>query len=285
MATQSQSQQAQAIKRISLGVDWLDYALQGGVPRGNWLLVTGEPGTGKSILTIQSAGANVNAMPVVYVSTETRFKDVVLQASQFGIDLGDAVSLADVLAGKVKDARTNLVVIDLFGLAREYRELLRAGEEEGGKRRAQSPLSMEVVISAIERAYEALGISEEGKITRDVLVIIDSLAPMWAHAPAMARLITYSLRQRLYRSNVTVIMTNQFAPTTGETFGFGAEHIADAIIHMWMEEPEARKGIERWLIIKKARLTNHYRRALRYEIEPGRGLVLLEPSIEELKSS
>ncbi|WP_243681671.1 hypothetical protein [Vulcanisaeta souniana] len=54
---------------------------------------------------------------------------------------------------------------------------------------------------------------------------------------------------------------------------------------MWMEEPEARKGIERWLIIKKARLTNHYRRALRYEIEPGRGLVLLEPSIEELKSS
>lgn len=93
MATQSQSQQAQAIKRISLGVDWLDYALQGGVPRGgNWLLVTGgEPGTGKSILTIQSAGgANVNAMPVVYVSTETRFKDVVLQASQFGIDLGDA---------------------------------------------------------------------------------------------------------------------------------------------------------------------------------------------------
>ncbi|WP_243681673.1 hypothetical protein [Vulcanisaeta souniana] len=82
-------------------------------------------------------------------------------------------------------------------------------------------MSMEVVISAIERAYEALGISEEGKITRDVLVIIDSLAPPCAHAPpAMARLITYSLRQRLYRSNVTVIMTNQFAPTTGGDLWF-----------------------------------------------------------------
>ena len=249
------------------------------------MLVTGEPGVGKSILTIQAAGANVTRMPVVYVSTETRFMDIVRQASQFGIDLSDAVSLADVLAGKVKDVKTNLVVIDLFGLAREYRELLRASEEEGvsRKRRVQSPLSMEVVMASIEKAYEVLGVAEEGRMTKDVLVVIDSLAPMWAHAPAMARLITYNLRQRLYRSNVTVIMTNQFAPTTGETFGFGAEHIADAIISMWLEEPEKKKEIERWLVIKKARLTNHYRKAMKFEIEPGRGMVLLEPSIDELK--
>ncbi|WP_243675477.1 RAD55 family ATPase [Vulcanisaeta distributa] len=167
------------VRRISLGIDWLDYAmLGGGVPRGNWLLITGEPGVGKSILTIQAAGgANVDAMPVVYVSTETRFFDVVRQARQFNIDLSDAVSLADVLAGKVKDVKTNLVVIDLFGLAREYRELLRAGEEEEGKSKARSPLSMEVVMASIERAYEVLGVSEEGKVTKDVLVIIDSLAP------------------------------------------------------------------------------------------------------------
>ncbi|WP_243671652.1 hypothetical protein [Vulcanisaeta sp. JCM 16161] len=116
-----------------------------------------------------------------------------------------------------------------------------------------------------------------------MLVIIDSLAPMWAHAPAMARLVTYSLRQRLYRPNVTVIMTNQYAPTTGETFGFGAEHIADAIIHMWVEEPERTKELQRWLIIKKARLTNHYRKAMRYEVVPGKGLALLEPGIEEIR--
>ena len=270
------------IRRISLGVDWLDYALLGGVPRGNWLLVTGEPGVGKSILAIQAVGANVDAMPVVFVSTETRFYDVVRQASQFNIDLTDAVSLADVLAGKIKDVKTNLVVIDLFGLARQYRELLKAGEEEGGKTKAKSPLSMEVVMAAIERAYEVLGIAEEGS-KKDVLVVIDSLAPMWAHAPAMARLITYRLRQRLYRSNVTVIMTNQYAPTTGMTFGFGAEHIADAIIHMWFEDVETNKEIRRWLIIKKARLTNHYRKAMRYDIEPGRGLTLLEPSLDELR--
>jgi len=270
------------IRRISLGVDWLDYALMGGVPRGNWLLVTGEPGVGKSILAIQAAGANVDAMPVVFVSTETRFYDVVRQAGQFNIDLSDAVSLADVLAGRVKDVKTNLVVIDLFGLARQYRELLRAGEEEGGKAKAKSPLSMEVVMAAIERAYEVLGVAEEGG-RKDVLVVIDSLAPMWAHAPAMARLITYRLRQRLYRPSVTVIMTNQYAPTTGMTFGFGAEHIADAIIHMWFEDVESTREIRRWLIIKKARLTNHYKKAMRFDIEPGRGLVLLEPGIDELR--
>jgi KaiC domain protein len=285
MASQEakQAQSTQLIRRVSLGVEWLDYALQGGVPRGTWTLVTGEPGVGKSILGIQAVGANVDKIPVVFLSTETRFYDVVRQASQFGIDLTDAVSLADVLAGKIsgKDVKTNLVVIDLFGLARQYRELLRAGEE-GSKARAKSPLSMEVVLAAIEKAYEVLGVAEEGG-RKDVLVVIDSLAPMWSHAPAMARLITYGLRQRLYRPSVTVLMTNQYAPTTGMTFGFGAEHIADAIIHMWFEPVETTKEIRRWLIIKKARLTNHYRKALRFDIEPGRGLTLLEPGIDELR--
>jgi KaiC domain protein len=272
------------IRRISLGVEWLDYALQGGVPRGTWTLVTGEPGTGKSILCIQAVGANVDAMPVVFVSTETKFYDVVRQARQFGIDLSDAVSLTEVLTGKTKDVKTNLIIIDLFGLTRQYRELLRAGEEgeEESKARAKSPLSMEVVMAAIEKAYEVLGVGEEGG-KKDVLVVIDSLAPMWSHAPAMARLVTYRLRQRLYRSNVTVLMTNQYAPTTGMTFGFGAEHIADAIIHMWFEGVETTKEIRRWLIIKKARLTNHYRKAMRFDIEPGRGLTLLEPGIDELR--
>jgi RecA-superfamily ATPases implicated in signal transduction len=127
-----------------------------------------------------------------------------------------------------------------------------------------------------------LGVTEEGG-KKDVLVVIDSLAPLWAHAPAMARLITYRLRQRLYRPSVTVLMTNQYAPTTGMTFGFGAEHIADAIIHMWFEGVETTKEIRRWLIIKKARLTNHYRKAMRFDIEPGRGLTLLEPGIDELR--
>jgi KaiC domain protein len=280
---EKQAQEAKpTIRRISLGVEWLDYALQGGVPRGTWTLVTGEPGTGKSVLAIQAVGVNVDKIPVVFVSTETRFYDVVRQANQFNIDLTDAVSLADVLAGRVKDVKTNLVVIDLFGLARQYRELLRASEEEGSKARAKSPLSMEVVMAAIEKAYEVLGVGEEGG-KKDVLVVIDSLAPMWSHAPAMARLITYGLRQRLYRGNVTVIMTNQYAPTTGMTFGFGAEHIADAIIHMWFESVETTKEIRRWLIIKKARLTNHYRKAMRFDIEPGKGLVLLEPGVDELR--
>jgi KaiC domain protein len=279
-AQEAKPTQSTTIKRVSLGVEWLDYALQGGVPRGTWTLITGEPGVGKSVLAIQAVGASVDKTPVVFVSTETRFYDVVRQANQFNIDLTDAVSLADVLAGKVKEVKTNLVVIDLFGLARQYRELLRAGEEGGEKARARSPLDMEVIMAAIEKSYETLDI-EAGK--SDVLVVIDSLAPLWAHAPAMARLITYRLRQRLYRGNVTVIMTNQYAPTTGMTFGFGAEHIADAIIHMWFESVETTKEIRRWLIIKKARLTNHYRKAMRFDIEPGRGLTLLEPSIDELR--
>ena len=59
------------------------------------------------------------------------------------------------------------------------------------------------------------------------------------------------------------------------TFGFGLEHIADGILHMWMENVEEAKEVRRYMIIKKMRMTNHYRGAYRVDIIPGQGLTLV----------
>ena len=37
------------VERVSTGVEDLDRALEGGVPKGTWVAITGEPGTGKSL--------------------------------------------------------------------------------------------------------------------------------------------------------------------------------------------------------------------------------------------
>jgi len=80
--------------------------------------------------------------------------------------------------------------------------------------------------------------------------------------PAMARRITYRLKLRLARLRPTVIGTLQYAVTTGSSFGFGAEHIADGIIMLWMDDVQRASEIRRHGIIKKMRLTNHYRKSL-----------------------
>ena len=43
------------LHRVSTGIPELDDALEGGVPKGSWIAVTGEPGTGKSILCMHYA--------------------------------------------------------------------------------------------------------------------------------------------------------------------------------------------------------------------------------------
>ena len=53
---QNQNQGSQnGIVREQFGVEALDFALEGGVPRGTSVVVTGEPGVGKSILAMHFA--------------------------------------------------------------------------------------------------------------------------------------------------------------------------------------------------------------------------------------
>ena len=62
--------------------------------------------------------------------------------------------------------------------------------------------------------------------------------------------------------------------TTRSTFGFGLEHIADGVFHLWMEDVESTREVKRYMIIKKMRMTSHRRTAFRVDIVPGRGIVL-----------
>jgi len=276
---QSTTQTTQNLVREPFGIEALDNALEGGAPRGTWVVATGEPGVGKSILAMHFAwGGLASGEPVIYVTTESSFKDIVRQGDQFGMRFMDyrPVSLVDALSGRVsaKPGEVSLVVIDLFGLYKQFREMLKASEEEGSKKPSRA-LSIEVLEAGVAKAYELLGF-EEGRPSEPSRLIIDSMTAFWADKPAMARAFSYRLRQALYRQNITALLTSQYAPTTEMSFGFGLEHIADGIIHMWMDNVAEVKEVRRWLIIKKMRMTNHAKRAFRVDIQPNRGIVLSE---------
>ncbi len=264
------------MKRISTGVEALDKALEGGIPQGSWVVAAGEPGVGKSILCIHFAYAGLKSGdPVVYITTEQEFRDVMEQAEQLGMDFSK-FSIYNIAWRKEPEKTPQIVVIDIFGLLKVARQLTEKSKEESPEKvKRYAALSIDTLIEAISKAYEILGVTKErGTPERHVRLVIDSMSAFWVDKPVMARKYSYQLKIATHRENVTAMLTSQYAPTTGQAFGFGLEHIADGVIHMWMDNVEAAKEVRRWLIIKKMRMTNHATRAFKVRIEPGKGLVL-----------
>ena len=274
------------VVRVSTGIRELDEALEGGVPRGSWVAVTGEPGTGKSVLCTHFAWAGLNAGdPVVYVATEAEFRDVVRQARMFGMDF-EKFKAYDIASRAEPSETPNIVVVDIFGLLKIARQLSESQEEHGeevARRRWFAVLDIETLTVAIHEAYKILGVLREEKARtpyRHVRLIIDSISAFWADKPAMARKYSYELKIATHRENVTAYLVSQYAMTTKSTFGFGLEHIADGVLHLWMEDVESFKEVRRYMIVKKMRMTNHAKTAFKLDITPGKG-VMLTPATKQ----
>lgn len=76
------------VRRVKTGVDGLDLLINGGFPENSTILVSGSPGTGKSILGLQHLyyGA-MNGENGLYITFEQNREDLLKQAKEFGWDL------------------------------------------------------------------------------------------------------------------------------------------------------------------------------------------------------
>jgi len=78
-----------AVEKIKTGVSGLDKILKGGLRKNSSLLVTGAPGTGKTILALQFIynGAKLYNEPGIFISTEENLEDLRGFAKNLGMDL------------------------------------------------------------------------------------------------------------------------------------------------------------------------------------------------------
>ncbi len=80
-----------SVQRVPTGISSLDEMLGGGYPENSIILVTGGPGTGKTIKSLQyTAAAIQRGEPVVYVNLEEPMDNKKGYAKSFGWDLDDA---------------------------------------------------------------------------------------------------------------------------------------------------------------------------------------------------
>ncbi|MEM2738562.1 MAG: KaiC domain-containing protein [Candidatus Bathyarchaeia archaeon] len=238
-----------AVERLSTGVHALDKMLAGGIPRGFCVAVTGEPGTGKTILCIHFIAQGLSDEDkCIYVTTEESRESIVTQAAQFGFDFASAI----------KNGR--LVLIDaLMGTEDQW---------------TIKTLSVEELVNRVIEAKKALGYGR-------ARLVIDSLSAFWLDKPAMARRHSYFVKKVLAKWGFTILATSQYAITTSEAFGWGVEHIADGIIRF---RRFVRNGVlKRYLLVEKMRQTYHSLQMHEIAIEPGKGLVILGPVEERIE--
>lgn len=77
------------IKRIKTGVKGFDELVQGGIPEGYNVLLSGSPGTGKTIFGMEflKNGALKFNEPGLFITFEETPKNLIVQAKQIGMDL------------------------------------------------------------------------------------------------------------------------------------------------------------------------------------------------------
>lgn len=240
------------IERLSTGVPTLDMLIEGGVPRGFFVAVVGEPGTGKTVLCIHFIAKGIEEGDRnIYVTTEESKNSIVNQAKQFNIDFEDAIR------------KRKLIVIDA----------LMGGENEWSLRN----LVPDELIELVLKAKKSLGYGR-------ARVVIDSLSAFWLDRPAMARRYAYYFKKILSKWDFTILATSQYAITTSEAFGFGVEHVADGIIRF---RRSIKHGIlKRYVLIEKMRQTDHNLAMHEIKILSGKGLTVTKPvgmRIEDVK--
>lgn len=233
--------QVAKIERLSTGIKKFDELIEGGIPRGFFVSVVGEPGTGKTVFCIHFANRGISEGDrVIYVTTEESRESIITQASQFGFDFEEAVN------GK------KMIIID--ALMKEKLDEWSLFE-----------LTVEELVKKVIEAKKELGYGR----TR---LVVDSMSAFWLDKPAMARKMSYFVKRVLHKWDVTALLVSQYAVTSDLSYGFGLEHVADGIIRF--KKVILRGELKRFVIIEKMRQTNHDLRAHEIKILPGQGMVL-----------
>jgi len=183
------------IVRLKTGVEGIDKLLEGGIPEGFFVAVTGEPGCGKTIFSIHFIYQGVlDGDKCIYVTTEESRESIMRQAAQFNMNFEKAIE------------EKKLIVIDAL-MGREDRWSLQS-------------LDMEALVDKIIEAKKELGYGR-------ARVAIDSLSAFWLDKPAMARRYSYFIKKVLSKWNFTIIAVSQYAITTAELHDNSREPICD----------------------------------------------------------
>jgi len=216
------------VERIVTGIAGLDEILGGGIPKRNVVLLSGGPGTGKSIFGQQYLyNGLLRGEPGILVVLEEHPVQVRISMSQFGWDV------------KSYEERGLFAMVDAF----------TAGIGEAAKREkyvVRDPGDFQLLIDTLRDAIKDVNAER---------AVIDSVTTLYITKPALARSMVLQLKKVLSGMGCTSILISQVSVTERGFGGPGVEHAADGIIRLDLDEVDGE--LKRSIIVWKMRGTAH----------------------------
>lgn len=232
-------------ERVSTGIAGLDQLLEGGFPKGRSVLVTGEPGTGKTVMALQFlADGLAHGEKGIYIAADEGPLDIIEQAASLGWDFENFVEQKQLA---ILNAGTYLSPI--AGVGRERN------------------IDIHKTVNDLAGFVNLLGAKR---------MVLDPAGPFLLSRDSATRIQDQArLLIKLLRSSTqtTNMLTSYAVPRTGERFMHGIEEylVAGAIV---LEMVLAQNHFARSLIIEKMRCTDVKPAQIEFDIIKGRGLVL-----------
>lgn len=216
------------LDRVPTGIEGLDKLIQGGIPKGATVLLSGGAGTLKTILSTQFLynGALQYKEPGVFVSVEEGVKNISWNIESFEWDLNAL-------------QKNNLLKI--------YR--LKLDPEKDMK--SQINAELKVIASLVK------------KIGAKRLVVDSTTAlGIWIREPGELRYLLYKFASALKEMDVTTVLTAETKGGKQDFSAFGIEEfVSDAVIALYFSPPN------RSVFVRKMRGTDHSKKVHPIEVK------------------
>lgn len=285
------------VERLPTGIPEVDISLAGGVPIGTWTLLSGPPGSGKTIFTMHAVDSAIKTgyVPVI-ITSEMLTEEWLIQADMLNlakaldsstvIDLKDRLIISKEGDYGIKIKRNEEIkafIIDRIGISKiayaetKYRRIV--SKERNTRFKPVYKFSMDNLMAITDVVMDTID-SLWGDTP--VLLVVDSISMFYIDAPVKAGRIAADFMNRYKNGLTTGYFTAQYSAMTHRTFGHRIEHIFDGLIYMDVVFNEKAKTQEYYLRIQKMRMTPHYKGIIVYDIVDGKGITVVQPSKTEL---
>jgi len=216
------------IERVKTGIPGFDELVYGGIPKRNIVLLSGGPGTGKSIFAQQFLfNGLLQKESGILVTLEEHPVQLRRNMLTFGWDV------------KSYEENNMFAIVDAF----------TGGIGETAKKEKYVVRSVDDVSEFLDTIRKAV---KEVEAQR---VVIDSVSTLYLTKPTIARNILMQLKRVISGLGATAIFVSQVSVTERGFGGPGVEHAVDGIIRLDLDEVNGE--LIRSLIIWKMRGTKH----------------------------
>ena len=233
MQPEKQTQKAKVI-RVKTGVEGLDPIISGGIPKSTITLVSGPPGTGKTMICCQFLYQGIqNGEKCLFLTLDKKVEGVLLQASELGLDFQPAIE-----KGQIKflhlDINKKLIYETMTN------EIL-SGEYDRVVLDSITPLSeMPIYISNLE--------------TKKDINVVDSAELITEGGYPIRRLHLHYIMNALDTAQCTSMVTSELPHGSNNLSRDGlSEFLADSVIVLSLDPTMDRRKLS----VMKMRSTKH----------------------------